>query len=89
MEQTLLKITGKVQGVWYRGSAQDKARELGIKGYAKNMPDGSVEVLAQGEAGSIRQFVDWCKQGPAHAEVNEIKERELNNEKFYENFDIY
>ena len=74
MEQLSLKITGKVQGVFYRAEAGECARRLGVTGYAKNMPDGSVEVLAQGERDSLEQLAKWCKDGPAGARVEKIKE---------------
>ena len=73
MNQALLKITGKVQGVFYRDSSQEKAQQLGLSGYAKNMQDGSVEALVQGEEGAIKAFVDWAAQGPPSAEVKNVE----------------
>ncbi len=67
-----LTIRGRVQGVWYRGSAQRKARELGIKGLVKNMPDGSVYVEAEGEEEALHGFVVWCNQGPELASVESV-----------------
>lgn len=71
--QALINITGKVQGVGYRLSALREAKELGLKGYVRNMPNGSVEILAQGEKEKILKFAQWCKEGPSAAEVTHIK----------------
>lgn len=65
-------VSGKVQGVFYRASARDKARELGIKGFARNEPDGTVYIEAEGEKSVLDQFVDWCKKGPKNALVTRI-----------------
>jgi acylphosphatase len=67
-----LVITGKVQGVWYRGSAQQKARELGLKGYVRNLPDGSVYAEAEGDEEALAAFVAWCWQGPPLAKVEQV-----------------
>ncbi len=66
------RVSGRVQGVWYRGSTQHKARELGLTGYARNLPDGSVEVLACGEAGAVQTLADWLRQGPPAARVSDV-----------------
>jgi acylphosphatase len=66
-------IAGRVQGVFYRGSAAQRARELGICGYARNLPDGRVEVLACGDAATVQQFVDWLWIGPAAARVTAVE----------------
>ena len=76
-----IRITGRVQGVWYRGSAQKKARELGIVGTVKNEPDGSVYIEAEGEEAILGQLVNWCQKGPELASVKnvEIKEGEIQH----------
>lgn len=63
------RITGRVQGVWFRGSTQQQALRLGLTGYAKNLADGSVEVVACGEAVAIVQLHEWLWQGPKGAAV--------------------
>lgn len=73
MKQALLKITGRVQGVFFRATAQKEAERLSLTGYAKNLPDGSVEVLVQGDEEDINSFVDWCLEGPAPCSVSDIK----------------
>jgi acylphosphatase len=68
-----IQITGRVQGVWYRGSMQNKARELNITGFVKNEPDGSVYAEVEGEETTIHQLIDWCKVGPELATVKNVE----------------
>ena len=68
----ICRVTGRVQGVFYRGSAQVRARELGITGYARNLADGRVEVLACGESLQVDAFIDWLWIGPAAASVTGV-----------------
>ena len=70
-------IKGRVQGVFYRASAQDEAKKLGITGWARNLPDGRVEVLACGENEKLLAFHSWLKSGPEHAEVESVESEEL------------
>ncbi len=72
MEQAIIKITGNVQGVSYRANAKREALSLNLKGYAKNLPDGSVEVFLQGEKEQIEKFVVWAKKGPTNAQVENV-----------------
>ena len=65
-------VSGKVQGVWYRGSTQRQANELGITGWAKNLPDGRVEVLMCGDEQSLAQLEAWLHQGPPMARVDSV-----------------
>ena len=67
-----LVIAGRVQGVGYRASAQAAARDLGIRGWVRNRPDGTVEILAEGEAEPLERFVAWCREGPPAARVSRI-----------------
>ena len=67
-----LEIRGRVQGVWFRGSARDEAVRLGICGWARNRADGSVEILAQGSPANMRRFVEWCHVGPTAARVSRV-----------------
>ncbi|MBS0373275.1 MAG: acylphosphatase [Proteobacteria bacterium] len=67
------RVSGRVQGVYYRGSAQALARELGIVGHARNLADGSVEVLACGEATALSRFLDWLWVGPVSAVVASVE----------------
>jgi acylphosphatase len=66
-------VGGRVQGVYYRSTAQRRARELGIGGYARNLPDGRVEVLACGEAAAVEAFVKWLWIGSSAAKVSAVE----------------
>ena len=73
MPQTVsIQISGKVQGVFYRKSAREKAVELGLTGEVSNQDDGSVLIIATGEPEQISQLTDWCKKGPARAIVDSV-----------------
>ena len=65
-------VSGQVQGVFYRASTAGRARELGVTGYARNLPDGRVEVLACGEEKAVQELVDWLWQGPPAAQVTAV-----------------
>jgi acylphosphatase len=66
-------VSGRVQGVWYRGSAQEKACELNLRGYAKNLSDGRVEVIACGRSEAVEAMVAWLAEGPPMARVSTIE----------------
>ncbi len=66
-------VSGKVQGVWFRASACDQARALGLRGNARNLADGRVEVLAVGDAAAIDALAAWLRQGPPRARVDELE----------------
>jgi acylphosphatase len=67
-------IFGKVQGVYFRHSSRREARRLNIRGFARNLPDGSVEVVAQGDAAAVEQLRAWLQHGPPEARVQEMRE---------------
>lgn len=67
-----LHIRGKVQGVYYRVSARDKATALGLTGWVQNEPDGSVSLLASGNRDLVAALEHWCWQGPPGAKVTAI-----------------
>jgi acylphosphatase len=67
-------VLGKVQGVYFRHSARLEARRLGIRGSARNLPDGSVDVLAQGGVAAVEELRAWLQRGPAQARVVEVRE---------------
>jgi len=67
-------VSGRVQGVGFRFSAQHAATDLRIAGWARNLPDGRVEVHLQGERGAMQAMVDWLGRGPAGAEVASVEE---------------
>ena len=65
-------VSGKVQGVFFRASTARVAEELGLRGYARNLPDGRVEVLAVGSSTSLQSLASWLRQGPPRATVMEV-----------------
>jgi acylphosphatase len=65
-------VSGRVQGVYYRASAQQRARAAGIAGHARNLEDGRVEVLAYGEERLVLEFIDWLWIGPSAAKVTAV-----------------
>ena len=69
----LLRIRGRVQGVYYRASAQEEALRLGLSGWVRNRSDGSVEALVAGGNADVECFIRWAWQGPAAARVVDIE----------------
>jgi acylphosphatase len=72
----LFVVTGKVQGVFFRASTARIAEQLGVRGFARNLPDGSVEVLALGDAESVATLTGWLRRGPPLARVEDVTEQE-------------
>jgi acylphosphatase len=83
-----LLISGRVQGVYFRLFAQKKAKQLGIKGYAKNLVDGRVEIMAQADNSSIESFIEWSNKGPITARVDEVEVSEWPIEEQFTTFEI-
>jgi acylphosphatase len=70
-------VSGRVQGVFYRASTREQAMELDVAGHARNLPDGSVEVLASGSASALDVLEQWLRQGPPAARVDAVVREEL------------
>lgn len=66
-------VSGRVQGVFYRATTAQRARELGVVGHAKNLPDGRVEVLACGEADAVHELVEWLWTGSSASKVSAVE----------------
>jgi acylphosphatase len=66
------RVSGKVQGVCFRAATRDEARRLGLRGHARNLPDGSVEVLAAGDSALVDRLAAWLRHGPPHARVDRV-----------------
>ena len=64
---------GRVQGVFYRASTEEKARELGLCGWVKNESDGTVLIHAEGDSDKLKELVEWCKVGPRLAVVTRVE----------------
>lgn len=81
-------ISGKVQGVWFRQSTKDEADKLGVMGWCRNCPDGSVEAVFQGEKEAVQSIIDWCHEGPRLARVDEANVEWLNASNEFDDFEI-
>ena len=82
MKTVRLTIKGKVQGVFYRATAKDVADLTGVKGWVRNLPDNNVEIIATAAEETLQKFINWCKQGPPKARVDEVIVEELRAEEF-------
>ncbi len=79
-------ISGRVQGVSYRASTVLYAKKLGLVGYVKNLSDGTVEALAEGEKAVLEEFLKWCYQGPRLAKVDQVKSQWKEASGLYQDF---
>ena len=70
-----LRVAGRVQGVFYRGSTQEKAQSLGLVGTVENLQDGSVLVFAEGDEAQLEELITWCRTGPGAAKVDHLTVR--------------
>jgi acylphosphatase len=71
-------VSGRVQGVFYRASTADQARRLGVDGYARNLADGRVEVVACGPADAVQALIDWLWQGSSASKVTDVQSAPLD-----------
>ncbi|MFB6089074.1 MAG: acylphosphatase [Candidatus Aenigmatarchaeota archaeon] len=72
-KRTHVFISGRVQGVAFRASTRRKAKKLGISGWVRNLSDGRVEAVFEGEKNKIEQLIEWCRRGPIGARVTDLK----------------
>ena len=88
MQHLNIKVYGLVQGVFFRTSAKEEANKLGLTGFAKNQPDGSVYIEAEGEESNLNKFIKWCNRGPMMAQIEkvEVSEGSLKN---FSRFEIF
>jgi acylphosphatase len=71
-----LHVTGRVQGVAFRAATQQEAERLGVTGWVRNEPDGSVAGHFEGDADAVEAMVDWCREGPGPARVQRVARRD-------------
>lgn len=81
-------ISGRVQGVWFRASTRDQARRLGLSGWVRNLPDGRVEAVLEGEESRLQAMLDWCHAGPPGARVDHVEVRRGVATGEFEGFDV-
>jgi len=76
MTSKICWVSGRVQGVYYRGTTANRARQMGISGYARNLTDGRVEVLAQGSQAVVEAFIQWLWIGSSASKVTAVEVRD-------------
>lgn len=79
-------VSGKVQGVFFRAATREQALRLGLRGYAKNLADGRVEVLAAGDDAAIDALAAWLREGPPRARVDELERLPARDEEAGKDF---
>ncbi|HXZ56688.1 MAG TPA: acylphosphatase [Gaiellaceae bacterium] len=72
MTRARVQVRGRVQGVFFRAEARARAESLGVAGWIRNLPDGRVEAVFEGEDEHVESMVEWCRRGPAGAKVEEV-----------------
>lgn len=82
-------VSGRVQGVFFRSSTRDRAMQLGLKGFARNLEDGRVEVHACGKRDVLAVLEEWLWQGPPMAQVNDVVVESLDDPACHESFVIF
>ena len=86
--QAHIRIYGQVQGICLRSYAKEVADRLGLVGWVKNNPDGSVETVAEGSKEKLEEFVKWCKKGPSGAMVEKVEVKWGEKSEDYDQFEI-
>ncbi len=81
-------ISGRVQGVFFRGRTRERASQLGLKGWVRNLRDGRVEAVFEGEKGAVEKMLMWCKEGPTYAKVTDVEAQWEEYTGEYEDFDV-
>jgi acylphosphatase len=72
-ERVQIVVRGRVQGVFYRASARDEGERLGLSGEVRNLPDGCVQLVAEGEREQLEKLIAWCRRGPPMAQVDDVE----------------
>jgi acylphosphatase len=73
MSRAHVRVSGRVQGVFFRAEAQARAESLGVAGWIRNAGDGSVEAVFEGDEERVRSMIDWCRRGPSGARVDDVE----------------
>ncbi len=81
-------ISGRVQGVCFRAFARDEARKLGVKGWVRNLPDGNVESVVEGDPSAVDQMIKWFHQGPPYGTVTKVSVWDEPIKEHYTDFEI-
>lgn len=76
MQRMRVIVSGRVQGVFFRAYTRETAQSLKLTGWVRNLPDGKVEAVFEGEDNNVQAMLEWCRKGPPHAIVNHIEAAE-------------
>jgi len=87
-DQLHVFISGRVQGVSFRDATRRRAMKSGVTGWVRNLDDGRVEAVFQGDPDATHALADWCGKGPVHAEVDEVIVKREPAETAYDSFEI-
>ncbi len=71
-ERAHVYVSGKVQGVNFRGALQEEAERQGLNGWVRNLQDGRVEAVFEGDSETVRRMIEWCESGPSSADVDDV-----------------
>ena len=88
MKQAHIFIDGRVQGVGFRYFTKTNARDLGVKGWVKNLPDGRVEAVFEGDEERVQELIDRCKRGPRSARVDDLNVEWVSSTGKFNSFDV-
>ncbi len=81
-------VSGRVQGVFFRSNTKAKAEQLGIKGWVRNLKDGRVEAVFEGDDKEVEEMIEWCKKGPVYAKVEKVEVIPENYKGEFKGFEI-
>ena len=88
MKKVKAIVMGRVQGVWFRANTMQEAKLLGVRGYARNLPDGSVEIVAEGESAAVDALIAWAGEGPPLAIVRHVRVEDLDYDEEFSSFGV-
>lgn len=88
MKRALIRVRGRVQGVFFRHSAREKARELNVTGFVRNEENSTVYIEAEGKEDSLEQFIAWCRIGPELAKIEKTDVSYNDELKHFSDFSI-
>ncbi len=89
MKRIIIKVYGSVQGVFFRYTTRKVARKIGLTGFVKNLPDGSVYIEAEGTEGDLKELLEFAKKGPKYAKVEKINYEFKEAQNKYKGFDYF
>ena len=88
LKRAHVRVSGQVQGVFFRDATRQKAEELGLAGWVRNVPEGQVEALFEGPSEKVEEMVRWCEEGPQRASVENVDTDFENAEGDLEGFEV-